>query len=173
MAKFYCSIFVFLLGAISAQAQTDTTYTIRRFGVDASFTFKKSMNPRQMGNFPPGSFPVYSMTSAQYKRMRDLLINFVAEENNYGSLLKNYSKQDSLFKAKESAWIDVTQKEELRARNFEDGYYKSLAVNKILDEDLKKCEQLAKGEHKKHKRKSVVVGVAAAVAGFVLGAVAF
>lgn len=172
MNRSYLFILLFL-ACLTAQAQTDTIYVVKRNGVEAHFAFKKAGTLAQMRNYPPAAFPVYSMTRTQHNRMRDLLYTFVEMESNFTQLQKTYFKQDSLFKIKEATLKEAYQTQELRATNFENSYQNLLSINSTLDTDLKKCEQLAKAEHKKKNRKSIVVGALAAAAGLLIGAVAF
>jgi hypothetical protein len=170
MKRFYIIITLLLAGTVITCAQTDTTYIITRNGVDARFTFKKSSSLSEIRNYTPLTFPVYSMTKNQHIRVRELLNHYVSMESEFDALRKNYNSKDSVFRAKETALMDAYQKQELRAKNFETSYNKLLTVNETLDKDLKKCEELAKGEHKKKNKKAIVVGLIAGVVGFLVGA---
>jgi hypothetical protein len=173
MLRSFSSIFLFLVCTVAAFAQTDTTYVIKRNGTEARFVFKKSANLTQVRNYSPVSFPVYTMTRAQHNRIRDLLYTFVEMENNFEMLKADYSAKDSVFSAKEASLTHAYQTQESRASNFENSYNKLLTINARLDENLKKCEQLAKTEHRKKNRKSAIVGVLSAAAGLLVGAAVF
>jgi hypothetical protein len=171
MRKF--SFYILLLFAsATACAQTDTTYVINRNSVDARFTFKKFSNVAELRNHIPPSFPIYSMSKNQYIRVRELLYHYVSMENQYEGLRTDYHAKDSIFRIKELTLTDAYQKQEARAKNFEESYNKLLSINDTMDKDLKKCEELAQGEHRKKNKKTVVVGILAAAAGFLIGAVA-
>lgn len=169
MLRSYIFTFVFFVGTAVVYGQTDTIYIVTRKGVDAHFAFKKSANLTQVRNYSPTTFPVYSMTRSQHNRIRDLLYNFVFMETNYELLRKNFAEKDSVYQLKEATLTHAYQTQELRAKNFEDSYNNLLGINKTLDADLKKCEQLAKDEHNKGIRNLIIVGIAAGVLGFFIG----
>jgi hypothetical protein len=171
MLRTYIFIFIFFAGTAIVYGQTDTIYIVTRKGVDAHFAFKKSANLTQVRSYSPASFPVYSMTRSQHNRIRDLLYNFVFMETNYELLRKNFAEKDSVYQLKEATLTHAYQTQELRAKNFEDSYNNLLGINKTLDADLKKCEKLAKDEHKKRNRNTLKAGIVGVLVGFLVGAV--
>lgn len=153
----------------SVRAQTDSTFSLLRDGVEAKFQFLKLTKPEQFKTIGSSSLPLYSFNQGQYNRIKGLLVRFTQMEKEYYLLLNNYHEKDLISATKEKAMIEEALLQEQRAKNFETSYNTLLGVNAQLNDQVKKAEQLAIREHKKRKLNSLLFGVVALSAGVAMG----
>lgn len=159
----YCST------SVVALAQTDSTFSVTRNGVEAKFPFIKIARPEQLKTVANSALPLYSFNRMQYVRIKALLTSFAQMENEYRLLLVNRDKKDSVSDIKEKTMAENVKLEEARAKNFEISYNTLLNVNTQLNDRLKSAEQLAIHEHRKQKLKSILVGALALSTGIIIG----
>lgn len=152
-----------------AEAQSDSTFSVLRNGIEAKFPFTKFTRLEQFGAIPSSTLPLYSFNKTQYTRVRSLLTHFTQMENDYQLLLTNHQQKDSLFAVKEKALTESVKLEGQRTMNFQTSYNALLGVNAQLNAQVKKAEQLAIHEHKKRKLNSILLGVLTFSAGVAIG----
>jgi len=161
-----------VVGSFSASvgfAQTDSTFSVMRNGVEAKFPFTKFTRAEQFKTVH-ASLPLYSFNQTQYNRIKALLINFAQLENECKLLQANHHDADSVYKFKEKVLTENAKLEQERAKNFETSYHQLLGINGELNDQLKVAEQLAIREHRKRNLKTILVGALALSAGVVIGA---
>jgi len=152
-----------------AEAQSDSTFSVLRNGIEAKFPFTKFARPDQFRTVASSALPLYGFNKAQFIRIRSLLTNFAQMENDYQKLVLNHHEKDSLLAIKEKTLTQNVKLEEERAINFQTSYNSLLGINAQLNDQVKNAEQLAIHEHKKRKLNSILLGVLAFSAGVVIG----
>jgi hypothetical protein len=156
-----------LFSSLHTHAQLDTSFSIVRKNIPATFSFTKHSK-----DSPVQNYPVYTIEKSQIHRMNMLLRSFVNNETHCDSLQQNNNQLDSILKIKEGGYVKIIETQELRSKNYEEAYKSLLTLNSQLDQQLKNCKDLALAEHKKKKSNATLFGVLAGLsAGLIIGVV--
>ena len=169
--RFLLALLPILFCAVHTHAQKDSSFTIIRNGVTATFPFKVYRSASEMKSSNTNTFPVYTFDRKQLYRINELLVLFTQNENNYNQIRVLNEKKDSIIQSKMTLIQKNDSLEQQRAKNYEIAFTQLSDLNKKMDADLKACEQLAIATNRNKTKNIVLVGAGSLAVGLLLGLV--
>jgi len=162
-------LWLMLIGAVGVSAQKDSSFSVTRNGVVATFPFRVYRNANQMMLDTKQTFPAYAFDGKQLYRINELLQLFTQNEKEYGQLKSLANQKDSILQTKISFYQKNDSLQQQRVKNFENSYNSLLIMNQKYDEDLKACEKLAIDTKRMQTKNTIMVGAGALAVGLLLG----
>jgi hypothetical protein len=158
-------LWVMLMIAVGVDAQKDSSFSVSRNGVVATFPFRVYRNATQMKADTKQTFPAYAFDSKQLYRINELLVLFAQNEQDYAKWKLLANQKDSILQTKISFYQKNDSLQQQRVQNFENSYNSLLVMNQKYDADLKACEQLAIDTKRMQTKNSIMVGAGALAVG--------
>jgi hypothetical protein len=162
-------VWMMLVTSVSVSAQKDSSFSVTRNGVVATFPFRVYRYATQMKADTKQTFPVYAFDSKQLYRINELLVLFTQNEKDYGKWKLLANQKDSILQTKISFYQKNDSLQQQRVQNFENSYNSLLVMNQKYDADLKACEQLAIDTKRMQTKNTIMVGAGALAVGLLLG----
>jgi hypothetical protein len=169
--KFTKSLVMWMLltSGVFVQAQKDSSFSVTRNGVVATFPFRVYHNDQQMKAETKQTFPAYAFDGKQLYRINQLLVLFTQNENDFDKWKLMANQKDSILQTKITLYQKSDSLQQLRAQNFENSYKSLLVMNQKYDAELKACEQLAVDTKRMQTKNTIMVGAGALALGLLLG----
>jgi hypothetical protein len=164
-------VWMMLVTTVGVSAQKDTSFSVTRNGVVATFPFRVYRNATQMKAETKQTFPAYAFDSKQLYRINELLVLFTQNEQDYAKWKQLANQKDSILQTKISFYQKNDSLQQQRVQNFENSYNSLLVMNQKYDADLKACEQLAVDTKRMQTKNTIMVGAGALAVGLLLGLV--